>query len=151
MKIFEEFGSLTSTLSLSLSLPSFCSSLSLKNAGHCFSLTLGSTTPATSPGRVTPQLCRHQLHLHPSISTTLSGEENRAAQSLASTAHRLPPPFPATTGHHFRRDHDQKNHLNALYTKVPTISPFFVVKKSTYYCASSPFSCEKCPSYCCEQ
>ena len=77
--------------------------------------------------------------LIPSITVNISGEGRSKSTVAASTDRRLPTPFPATTGHYFQRHHDQKNHLNFLYTKVLIVSPFFVLEKSAFYCSSPPF------------
>ena len=49
----------------------------------------------------------------------------------------LPTPFPATTGNHFRRHHDQENHLDILYTRVLTVKPFIKLEKPQDHCSSS--------------
>ena len=117
---------------------------------RCFSLTKTSHSGSLFPlGSKLPQQLRPPQH--PLVITIISPptpEVQRWPQPKVAAAvtgqwqlHRhLPSPFPATTGLRFQRHHDQKNRINALYTKVQTISPFLVVEKSTFYCASSPFA-----------
>ena len=47
---------------------------------------------------------------------------------------------PATTGHHFRRHHDHKNHLDLLYPKVLTGTLFITLENLQIFCSSSSFS-----------
>ena len=98
-----------------------------------FSLPLGQQlrprTPTTS-----------HLSIATSVSTPTPETEPRSqaklteATSIAATqAGQLPTPPPATTGHHFRRNHDQKNHLDLLYPKVLTGTPFITLQNFTIH------------------
>ena len=63
--------------------------------------------------------------------------QNNPCNSNA-TCH-LPAYFSATTDLHFRRHHDQKNHLDLFYTKVLTGTPFVILKNPHFYYGSSSF------------
>ena len=88
------------------------------------------------------------LHLHvstiillssPSVQSPYPTRKQRQQTVTATPTAPLPSQFPATTGIHFRRHNDQKNHLEVLYTKVLTFSPFNILEKSRMHCSSSSF------------
>ena len=59
--------------------------------------------------------------------------------TTATSPEHLPSSTPATKGLHLRRDNDQKNHLEVLYTKVLIISPLDTLEKSHCYCSYFSF------------
>ena len=123
----------------------FLLSLSKNATDLSLSLPLGLATPATSFSTKSHFIIGRRHPSSPASQSPSQAKAEASPPSPASTDRRLPTPFPATTGRHFRRHHDQKNHLNVLYTKVLIVSPFFVLEKSAFYC-SSPSFCA--PGYC---
>ena len=128
-------------LSLSLHL-SVC-----QNRRRSLSLFLSSAAPASTPtAKYHPAITRN-LPSTPYIAEEIQAKKNRAVPTPASSARHLPTPFPATTGSHFRRNHDQTNRLDVLYTKVLTFSPFVVLEK-THHLLFIFFFMQKYPGYC---
>ena len=129
-------------LSLALS-PCFVLLLSLskKQRRRCHN---SPSRPVKNFHRRPPIISPHQHHippLNPSNSSKISGEgrvdDSRGNSSPCNVNRHLPTSFPATSGHHFRRHHDQKNPLDILYTTVLTDKPFLELKNLVVYCSSS--------------
>ena len=130
-------------IKLSLSTPLGLSS----NRRRSLSLFLSSAAPASTPtAKYHPAITRN-LPSTPYIAEEIQAKKNRAVPTPASSARHLPTPFPATTGSHFRRNHDQTNRLDVLYTKVLTFSPFVVLEK-THHLLFIFFFMQKYPGYC---
>ena len=96
------------------------------------------------PARSGHQSSTTRHHFVPRLSYTTpalfpSSQARFLAEQPDDSSHRphLPTPIPATTGHHFLRHHDQKNHLGVLYPKVLTGKSFVTLENLVRYCSSS--------------
>ena len=62
------------------------------------------------------------------ISGEVRGDDRHDGSSPCNVTAGVPTPIPATTGHHSRRDNDQKNPLEVLYTTVFTGTRFSILE-----------------------
>ena len=87
------------------------------------------------PSHSTPSSLSSPSHIQKLSYHHRQGRQQPSRRQQAPARH-LPSSTPATTSHQFRRHHDQKIHLEVLYTTVLTISLFDVLEKLQKYCVS---------------